>query len=104
MMGQGKIPHTPDGTFILEGGKYKPGLYRFKGGVLPQKKEGQWWQIELEMIQVFKDKPILPPRWDWRGMVMEKVNQKFTPDYIFANYIAKAILGIMSEKKPWKGK
>jgi hypothetical protein len=99
MMAAGKIAHSPSNTFILEGPRYKkPGLYRFKGGKLPtgeafKKKEGQ-----VEMIQLFKDKPILPPRWDWRGMAEEKTREKFTPDYIFDNYIAKAMLGI------WAGK
>ncbi|MDR1174338.1 MAG: hypothetical protein LBK83_02540 [Treponema sp.] len=58
----------------------------------------------VEMIQVFKDKPILPPRWDWQGMVEEKVKEKFTPAYIWNNYIKHAFEGIMPEKKPWRGK
>ena len=104
MMAEGKIAHSPSNTFILEGGKYKPGLYRFKGGALPVKEAFHKGKGRVEMIQLFKDKPVLPPRWDWRGEAEEKVKQNFTPDYIFENYIAKAILGIMPEKKPWKGK
>jgi hypothetical protein len=103
MMAEGKIAHSKHNVFILEGGKYKRGLYRFKGGKLPVEKKGQWWQVGLEMIQLFKDEPILPPRWDWHGTVMENVKRKFTPEYIFANYIAMAIQGILPKKKPWKG-
>jgi hypothetical protein len=103
MMAEGKIAHSPSNTFILEGGKYKRGLYRFKGGKLPVKEAFHEGKDKVEMIQLFKDKPILPPRWDWQKMTVEKVKEKFTPDYIAANYIAKAILGIMPEKKPWTG-
>jgi hypothetical protein len=53
------------------------------------------------MLQLFRDEPVMPHRWDWRGETAEKVGDKFTLDYIFENYIAKAILGIMPEKKPW---
>ncbi|MDR0583790.1 MAG: hypothetical protein LBG57_05490 [Treponema sp.] len=104
MMAEGKIKTSPSKTFILRGGKYKPGLYRFKGGALPVKEAFNEGKGEVEMIQLFKDEPILPPRWDWRGMAEDKMKQTFTPDYIFENYIAKAILQIMPEKKPWPGK
>jgi hypothetical protein len=86
MMGQGRIPHSPSNTFILEGGKYKRGLYRFKGGKLPVKGQ-KARDFDLEMIQVFKDEPILPPQWDWREEVLDKVNQSLrriisgTPTY-----------------------
>jgi hypothetical protein len=40
MMTEGKIRHSPPNTFIMKGGKYKPGPYRFE--VLPKKKERQW--------------------------------------------------------------
>ena len=50
------------------------------------------------MIQSFREKTVLPPRWDWRELVMEKVRQKFPPDYMFENYIASALLGVMSRK------
>jgi hypothetical protein len=45
----------------------------------------------VEMIQAFVDRPVMPPKWDWQGETAEKIRAKFTPDYIFANYIAKAI-------------
>jgi hypothetical protein len=58
MMAEGKIPHSPSNTFILEGPRYKkPGLYRFKGGKLPVGGQ-KACDLDLEMIQVFKDKPI----------------------------------------------
>jgi hypothetical protein len=98
MMGQGRIPHSPSNTFILEGGRYKAGLYRFKGGALPQRGQ-RASELDLEMIQVFVDEPILPPRWDWPEEAAEKVAQKFTAEYIAENYIAKAILGILPGKK-----
>jgi hypothetical protein len=46
----------------------------------------------------------MPSRWDWQSETEEKVRSKFTPDYIFDNYIAKAMLGIMPKKKPWPKK
>jgi hypothetical protein len=99
MMAQGKIAHSKPNTFILEGPRYKkPGLYRFKGGALPVKEAFKEGKGEVEMIQLFKDKPILPPMWDWRGMAEEKTLEKFTPDYIFDNYIARATIGL------WPGK
>jgi hypothetical protein len=97
MMGSGRIPHSPENVFILQGGKYRPGLYRFAGGYLPRGGQSPR-EFGLEMLQVFTDKPVMPPKWDWRGVTAEKVQEKFTPDYIFANYIAKAILGIMPDK------
>jgi hypothetical protein len=100
MMAQGKIAHSPSNTFILEGGKYKPGLYRFKGGKLPVGKAFKRGKGRVQMIQLFKDEPILPPRWDRRGMVAEKVKQKFTPDYIFEHYIAAAINAAMTKNLP----
>jgi hypothetical protein len=103
MMGSGKIAHSPSNTFILEGGKYKRGLYRFKGGALPRGGQ-KARELDLEMIQSFKDKPILPSRWDWQGETIEKVQQAFPPSRIFDEYIAKAVLGIMPEKKPFAGK
>jgi hypothetical protein len=33
----------------------------------------------------------MPPRWDWQKETLEKVKARFTPDYVFANYIAKAV-------------
>jgi hypothetical protein len=104
MMASGKIAHSPSNTFILEGGKYKPGLHHFKGGALPTGEDFKRGKGQVEMIQLFKDKPILPPRWDWQGETADKVREKFTPDYIFDNYIAKAMLRIMPEKKPWPKK
>jgi hypothetical protein len=56
------------------------------------------------MLQRFVDKPVLPPEWDWQGETADKVQAKFTPDYIFDNYIARAIAGIFPEKKPWPKK
>jgi hypothetical protein len=100
MMAAGKIPHSPSNTFILEGGKYKAGLYRFRGGRLPVKEDFKRGKKRVEMLQVFKDKPILPPRWDWQGMVEEKVKTKFTPEYIFVNYISKAIEAAMKKNMP----
>jgi hypothetical protein len=48
MMASGKIAHSPSNTFILEGGKYKAGLYRFRGGRLPVKEDsngaGNGWR------------------------------------------------------------
>ncbi|MDR2176816.1 MAG: hypothetical protein LBP20_02100 [Treponema sp.] len=104
MMAQGKIAHSPSNTFILKGGKYKPGLYRFKGGKLPVRKAFKRGKGRVEMLQAFVDEPILPPKWDWRGETAEKIKQKFTPDYIWENYIAYAIKGIMPDKKFYKGK
>jgi hypothetical protein len=101
MKGEGKISHTRHNTFILKGSRYKkPGLYRFKGGKLPTKEAFHEGENQVEMVQLFKDEPVLPPKWDWREKTMDKVREKFTPDYIFENYIAKAIKGIMPEKKP----
>jgi hypothetical protein len=99
LMAAGKIAHTKHNTFILEGGKYKPGLYRFKGGKLPVGKAFRKGKGRVEMLQVFVDKPVMPPKWDWRGETADKVMEKFTPDYIFNNYISRAILGIMPNKK-----
>jgi hypothetical protein len=100
LMAEGKIPHSPSNTFILESGKYKAGLYRFKGGKLPTGEAFKEGEGQVEMILLFKDKPILPPRWDWQKMTADKVQEKFVPDYIFDNYIAKAILGT----RPGKGR
>jgi hypothetical protein len=100
MMAQGKIPHSQYNVFILKGPRYKEGLYRFKGGKLPTGEDFKKGKGRVEMIQLFKDKPVMPPRWDWRGETAEKVGAKFTPDFIFSNYIAKALMGIM----PGKGK
>jgi hypothetical protein len=33
---------------------------------------------------------------------MKKVQQQFTEDYMFENYIAKAVLGIIPKKRPRK--
>jgi hypothetical protein len=104
MMAEGKIRHSAPNTFILKGGKYTPGLYRFKGGKLPTGEDFKKGKGRVEMIQRFVDQPVMPPRWDWRGIAEEKTKQKFTPDYIRDNYIAKAIAGIMPAKKPYKGK
>jgi hypothetical protein len=93
MMGSGKIAHSPSNTFILEGGKYKRGLYRFPGGALPRGGQEVRDMPMPEMIQSFQDEPILPPRWDWRQKTEDKVKEKFTPSHIFENYISKAILG-----------
>jgi hypothetical protein len=96
LMAAGKIPVSPGHTFILEGGKagggeYKRGLYRFKRGALPVKEAFHEGEKQVEMIQLFQDKPVMPPKWDWRGEAEEKVRAKFTPGFIFANYISKAI-------------
>jgi hypothetical protein len=91
MMAEGKISHTKHKTFILKGGKYKAGLYRFKGGKLPTGEAFHEGKGEVEMLQRFVDNPVLPPEWDWRGETADKVREKFTPDYIFDNYISKAI-------------
>jgi hypothetical protein len=99
MMAKKKIPVSPSKTFILKGPRYKkPGLYRFMGGKLPTGEEFIEGKGQVEMIQLFKDKPILPPRWDWQKMTADKVQEKFVPDYIFDNYIARAIIGL------WPGK
>jgi hypothetical protein len=50
------------------------------------------------MIRLFKDKPILPPRWDRQKMTADKVRARFMPGYIFDNYIAKAMIGMWPEK------
>jgi hypothetical protein len=101
MMAEGKIAHSPSNTFILEGSRYKKrGLYRFKGGKLPVKEAFHKGEGQVEMIQLFRDKPVMPRRWDWQGDMVKKVREKFTPDYIWENYIAHAIKGIMSKKKP----
>ncbi|MDR0759171.1 MAG: hypothetical protein LBF74_03565 [Treponema sp.] len=98
-MAERRIKHSRANTFILKGPRYKkPGLYRFKGGALPRKGKSAW-NLELEMIQLFKDTPVMPPQWDWQEIAEKKTAEKFTPDYIFENYIAKAILGILPEKK-----
>jgi hypothetical protein len=91
MMAQGKIAHTKHNTFILEGGKYKAGLYRFKGGKLPVKEAFHEGKGQVEMIQRFVDKPVLPPQWDWQGDTVERIKQKFTPEYIFEHYITPAL-------------
>jgi hypothetical protein len=106
MMKSGKLQHSLSNVFILEGkkaagGEYRRGLYRFKGGKLPVGEEFSRGKKRVEMIQSFREKTVLPPRWDWRELVMEKVQQKFTPDYMFENYIAKALNGIEPQKKPW---
>jgi hypothetical protein len=108
MIASKKIPIAPKAnTFILKGGKYKAGLYRFNGRKFPivQKtgKNGQKLlprldpDAKLNMAQVFK--PIeRQDDWDWPEAVVKKVQAKFTPDYIAENYVAKAILGF------WAGK
>jgi hypothetical protein len=103
MMAEGKIAHSKNNTFILEGGKYKPELYRFKGGKLPTKEAFHEGEGQVEMLQLFRDEPVMPHRWDWRGETAEKVRDKFTPDYIYDNYIAQAIAGIMPEKSRGRG-
>jgi hypothetical protein len=102
MMAEGKIRHSGPNTFILKGGRYKkPGLYRFKGGKLPVKEAFHKGKGKVEMIQLFKDEPVMPPEWDWRGIAEKKTEEKFTPGYIFANYISKALEGSMPVKKTW---
>jgi hypothetical protein len=114
MIASKKIPIAPKAnSFILDGGKYKRGLYRFDGKKFPivQKigKSGKYKgqkllprldpDAKLNMVQIFK--PIKEQDdWDWPGDVVKKVQKKFTPDYIWDNYIAKAMAGIMPEKKP----
>jgi hypothetical protein len=98
MMAEGKIAHSRYNTFILEGGKYKAGLYRFKGGKLPVGKAFHKGTGQVEMLQRFVDDPILPPKWDWRGETAEKIRAKFTPDYIFDNYIAPALKKMLPGK------
>jgi hypothetical protein len=102
MMAEGKIRHSKNNTFILKGGRYKkPGLYRFKGGKLPTKEAFHKGEGQVEMLQLFKDERVMPPEWDWRGIAERNTLDKFTPDYIWENYIKHAIDGIMPEKKPW---
>jgi hypothetical protein len=112
MMTRGKMEHSPSNVFILEGGKYKRGLYRFKGGKLPDRKEfkkGNKRRVKgkgkVQRIQAFgnKSKPIMPPMWDWKALTLEKVHEKFTPDYMFKNYIEKVFTG-MTPKEFFKGK
>jgi hypothetical protein len=100
MMARGKIAHSKHNVFILEGSRYKEGLYRFKGGKLPVGEDFRKGKGRVEMIQRFVDEPVLPPKWDWRGKTAEKVRRKFTPEYIWNTYIAKALEGIM----PGRGK
>jgi hypothetical protein len=109
MMTRGKMAHSPSNVFILEGGKYKPGLYRFKGGKLPDReqfKKGNKRRVagkgKVQRIQAFSDKPLLPPMWDWRTLTMEKVQEKFTPDYMWDNYIERVFMGI-TPKEFFKG-
>jgi hypothetical protein len=102
MMARGKLQRSPSGVFKLEGGKYKKGLYRFKGGTLPNRKQFKDGSKQVERIQSFSDKPLLPPMWDWRELTMEKVKDKFTPDYMFDNYISRVFLGI-TPKEFFKG-
>jgi hypothetical protein len=59
---------------------------------------------QVEMLQRFVDNPILPPKWDWQGETAEKIQAKFTADYIQDHYISKAIKGLLPEKKPWPKK
>jgi hypothetical protein len=97
LMAKGKIAHSRHNTFILEGPRYKhPGLYRFKGGKLPVGEDFK--KSPLQILQTFVDKPVLPPTWDWQGETADKIREKFTPDYIFDNYIARAMAGL------WVGK
>jgi hypothetical protein len=110
MMTRGKMEHSPSNVFILEGGKYKRGLYRFKGGKLPDRngfKKGNKRRVagkgKVQRIQSFSDKPLLPPQWDWRALTLEKVHEKFTPDYMYDNYIARVFTG-MTPKEFFKGK
>jgi hypothetical protein len=112
MIASKKIPIAPKAnSFILDGRRYKRGLYRFDGKKFPivQKigKSGKYKgqkllprldpDAKLNMVQVFK--PIeRQDEWDWPGDVVKKVQAKFTPDYIAENYVAKAMLGL------WAGK
>jgi hypothetical protein len=114
MIASKKIPIAPKAnTFILKGGKYNKGLYRFDGKKFPtiQKTGTKGKKLKprfdpdakLNMVQIFK--PIKKQKeWDWPEDVMKKVQQKFTPRFLFNNYIAPAINGIMPEKKPWPKK
>jgi hypothetical protein len=54
---------------------------------------------QVEILQVFVDRPILPPKWDWQGETAEKIRKRFSASYIWANYISNAIKGIMPGKK-----
>jgi hypothetical protein len=84
MMAEGKIRHSAPNTFILKGGRYKkPGLYRFKGGKLPTKEAFHEGEGQVEMLQLFRDEPVMPPRWGWRGIAERNTLDKFTPDYIW---------------------
>ncbi|MDR1445223.1 MAG: hypothetical protein LBI94_10130, partial [Treponema sp.] len=74
------------------------------GGKLPVGKDFKKGKKQVEMIQVFRDKPVLPPRWDWQKEVSDKAGAKFTADYIQDHYISKAIKGLLPEKKPWPKK
>jgi hypothetical protein len=96
MMTRGKMEHSPSNVFILKGGKYKKGLYRFKGGKTPNRKQFKEGKKQVDRIQAFgdKSKPIMPPMWDWKELTMEKVKEKFTPDYMYDNYIARVFTGM----------
>jgi hypothetical protein len=69
------------GRVILRGGGFTPGLY----GIVHA---GEFNKVEI--LQEF-GKDINVKRVPWAEETIEEVEKKFTPYYIFANYIAKAV-------------
>jgi hypothetical protein len=111
MIRSGKIPMSKSRTFILGEGTPNHGLYRFRSGAIPgqglkQRKDQDMFfhEEKLDKIQEFRTQPIQPPAWDWRQDALNDLRGMYTPDFVFKNYIAQAILGIMPEKKPYTPK
>jgi len=79
---------TRQRTFILKGGGFKYGLYRFK----PGESDYGPTQPEIEMLQEFTDTPPRAPKWDWARETREKVNAYFPADYVWEHYLQPIVL------------
>jgi hypothetical protein len=78
---------TRQGTFILKGGGFRYGLYRFK-----DRQSNLDMQPEIEMLQEFTDNPPKAPKWDWARETREKVNHYFPSDYVWEKYFLPIVL------------
>jgi hypothetical protein len=75
-------------TFILKGGGFRPGLYRFKKG----ESDFGPTQPEIEALQYFDDSPDRAKRFDWAAETRAKVNAYFPADYVWRKYLEPIVL------------
>jgi hypothetical protein len=69
------------GLYTIEGGSPTPGRIRYNNRRKTERPKGmKLWGIKpanmkIKMVQRFFDKPLLPPKWDWREEAVSRVKQ-----------------------------